>query len=79
MSNHEDVIKRVVSKTLHKDISDIDIHLIEDLNIDSLDAISFLFEIEQELDIEIPEEDIDVHELLQLRKLHDYVSKKIKK
>ena len=44
---------------------------------DSLDAISFLFEVEQEFDIKIPESDIDLFGLFHLKKLDDYIESKI--
>ena len=77
MNNREESIKKIVSSTLYKDIDDLDVHLMEDLNMDSLDAISFLFEVEIEFDIQIPEKDIDEHSLFHLKKLYDYVGTKL--
>ena len=44
---------------------------------DSLDAISFLFEVENEFNIKIPEEDIDKLDLFNLNNLYDYVSRQL--
>ena len=77
MNSREDSIKKIVFSTLYKDISNLNVHLIDDLNMDSLDAISFLFEVEQEFDIKIPESDIDLFGLFHLKKLDDYIESKI--
>ena len=77
MSNRDDSIKKIASETLHKDIANLNVHLIDDLNMDSLDAISFLFEVEREFDIKIPEDDIDKNGLFHLQALSDYVSSKL--
>ena len=53
-------------------------NLVEDLNFDSLDMISFLFEVQSMFDIKIPDEDIDAHKLFKLDNLCDYITKKIK-
>jgi len=78
MSNRDDSIRKIASETLHKDIANLNVHLIDDLNMDSLDAISFLFEVEREFDIKIPEDDIDQNRLFHLQALSDYVSSKLK-
>lgn len=48
----------------------------DDFNFDSLEVIKFLLELENELNVEIPEEDIDSFELMNLGKLNAYLSKK---
>jgi acyl carrier protein len=53
-------------------------NLRENFNFDSLEVIKFLLELENELNIEIPEEDIDAFELMNLGKLNAYLSNKIK-
>jgi acyl carrier protein len=53
-------------------------NLREDLGLDSLDIISFLFEVEKHFAIEIPEEDISEYELLELDKFIKYTEKKAK-
>lgn len=77
MNNREESIKKIVSSTLYKDIDDLDVHLMEDLNMDSLDAFSFLFEVELEFDIQIPEKDIDEHNLFHLKRLYEYLGTRL--
>ncbi|OHE76676.1 MAG: hypothetical protein A3F67_00930 [Verrucomicrobia bacterium RIFCSPHIGHO2_12_FULL_41_10] len=52
-------------------------NLRDDLNLDSLDIISFLFEIEIRAKIKIPEADIDSHQLFVLGNLRRYIERKI--
>ena len=54
-----------------------DLNLRSDLNLDSLDVIEFLFDIEAEMNIKIPEEDIDKHGLLVLGNLCSYILKQL--
>jgi acyl carrier protein len=77
MKNNKDILISIASSAAHKDVSSININIVDDLNMDSLDAISFLFEIEKEFDIKIPEEDIDELNLFNLSKLYDYISEKL--
>lgn len=76
MKNNKDILKSIASSAVHKDVKTLDTHIIDDLNMDSLDAISFLFEVENEFDIKIPEEDIDRLGLFNLNILHNYISEK---
>ena len=78
MKNSKDILKSIASSAAHKDVPDINVNLVDDLNMDSLDAISFLFEVENEFRVKIPESDIDQLGLFDLNKLHDYISKKNK-
>lgn len=55
----------------------VDSHLREAMNLDSLDVFSFLFEIEQQFDIKIPEEDLEEYQLLYLGNLATYINDKI--
>ncbi len=52
-------------------------NLREDFNLDSLEVIKFLLELENELNLEIPEEDIDSYGLMNLGKLNAYLNRKI--
>jgi len=52
------------------------LNLIEDLNFDSLDSISFLFEVQSKFDVKIPDEDIDTHKLYRIDNLCNYIEKK---
>ena len=49
------------------------LNLRSDLNLDSLDVIEFLFEVESQLNVKIPEEDIDARQLMILGNLVRYV------
>ena len=49
------------------------IDLFEDLNLDSLDAIGFFFEVEQEFEINIPDKDIETHKLSNIGNLYNYI------
>ena len=49
------------------------LNLTEDLNLDSLDVIGFLFEVEREFNIKISDEDIDVYKLFSIDNLYNYI------
>ena len=51
--------------------------LTKDLGMDSLDTISFFFEIEKAFDIKIPESDISENELFNIDKIIKYVKQRI--
>ena len=55
------------------------LNLVEDLNFDSLDLISFLFEVQSKFNVKIPDEDIDSYKLFRMDNLSDYIEKKINK
>ena len=74
MKNNKDTLMSIASSTSHKDISNLNVNIIDDLNMDSLDAISFLFEVENEFNIKIPEEDIDKLDLFNLNNLARHTS-----
>ena len=76
MKSNKDTLISIAASAAHKDVLDLNVNIIDDLNMDSLDAISFLFEVENEFRVKIPEEDIDQLELFNLNKLYDYISKK---
>lgn len=77
MKNSKDILKSIASSAAHKDVPDINVNLVDDLNMDSLDAISFLFEVENEFNIKISEENIDRLGLFDLNKLHNYISEEL--
>jgi acyl carrier protein len=52
------------------------LNLVEDLNFDSLDLISFLFEVQSKFDVKIPDEDIDTYKLFRIDNLCNYIEKK---
>ena len=51
----------VVAEMAHRDPSEItpDLHLVEDLNFDSLDLVELATELEEVFDLPIPDEDVD--------------------
>jgi len=52
-------------------------NLRNDLNLDSLDTISFFFEVEKALGIKISEKDIMENSLLNIERLIEFINKKI--
>lgn len=67
----------LILKEVNKTIEYCDeLHLREDLNLDSLEVIKFLFDVELQMNIEIPEEDIDQYELMKLGNLCRYIENK---
>lgn len=67
----------LILKEINKSIEYRDeLHLREDLNLDSLEVIKFLFDVELQMNIEIPEEDIDQYELMKLGNLCRYIENK---
>lgn len=54
-------IKRIIAEQLNvnEDIIQIETHLMKDLEADSLDAVEIIMAIEDEFDIEIPDEDAE--------------------
>lgn len=49
----------------------------KDINLDSLDTISFFFEVERAFGIKISEADITENGLLSIKRLIEYINKKI--
>ena len=52
------------------------LNLVEDLNFDSLDLISFLFEVQSKFDVKIPDEYIDTYKLFKIDNLCNYIERK---
>jgi len=54
-------VQKVISKTLSINIDDIkqDSHFFDNLNFDSLDAIEIVMSVEEEFDVEIPDDEVD--------------------
>jgi acyl carrier protein len=74
MKNNKDKLKLIASSASHQDVVDLNVNIVDDLNMDSLDVISFLFEVENEFNIKVPEEDVDKYELLNLNNFYNYIS-----
>lgn len=77
MENIEQTLISIASSQSHKDVSNLNTNIIDDLNMDSLDAIGFLFEVENRLDVKVPEEHIDEFDLFNLKNLSDYIFKRL--
>jgi len=75
--NNKDILISIASSASHKEVFDLNVNIIDDLNMDSLDAISFLFEVESKFNVKVPEEAIDEFGLLNLNQLYDYISKQV--
>lgn len=60
-SDLSEKVKELVSEQLGLDESEIkpDLHLLDDLGADSLDIVELIMAIEEEFDIEIPDEDAE--------------------
>ena len=50
-----------------------EMHMIEDLGLDSLDMMTILFQVEQHFDLKIPEPDIDEKNLAMIGNMAEYV------
>ncbi len=70
----EKIIK-IVSEQLDIDAETIsaDTNLIEDLGVDSLDIVEMFMEVQDEFDVEIPDEDVD--SIKTLGDMADYIAK----
>ena len=76
-----DIIKNKIETILKKinpsfEYSD-NLNLRSDLKLDSLDVIEFLFEVESQLNVKIPEENIDEKQLMILGNVFKYVEEKL--
>lgn len=74
-------IRKMLSDITSKDISVPDnelenTHIMEDMNLDSLDVINFLFRMEEKTSVKIPEEDIDTENLMIVGNLVSYLKKR---
>ena len=54
-----------------------DFNLRNDLDLDSLDTMSFLFEVEKAFNIKIPEPDVSANELFNINMLIKYIEQRI--
>ena len=59
----EDTVKKIVSDQLGKSVDEIqsDSSFVDDLGADSLNIVEVVMGIEQEFDIEIPDDDAETH------------------
>lgn len=70
-----DRIIRIVSQVMAIDTATLELNIIDDLNADSLDQIELVMAIEDEFDIEIPDEDAE--NMKTIEDIRNYVSDKL--
>lgn len=73
MSKIDERVKKVISEQLGVDLSKVvpEASFVEDLGADSLDTVELVMALEEECDIEIPDE--DSHQILTVQDTIDYV------
>ena len=49
MKNNKDTLMSIASSTSHKDISNLNVNIIDDLNMDSLDELAFYLKLRMNL------------------------------
>ena len=79
MTDTFDRIKKIITEILDIDESKITLEssFAEDLNIDSLDNVEFIMALEEQFEIEIPDEDAE--KILTIKNAVDYVNEKLSK
>lgn len=79
MTDTFDRIKKVVAEILDIDENKInqDTSFADDLNIDSLDSVEFIMALEEQFEIEIPDEDAE--KILTVKDAVEYVNEKLSK
>ena len=72
----EDKVKKLIAEKLDVDISDVvpEASLIDDLGADSLAIVELIMTMEEEFDIEVPDEDAE--KLTTVQKAIDYIIEK---
>jgi len=71
--DYEAAVKKVVSEHLGIDYDGVKGNLIDDMGADSLDLVEMVMMLEEEFDIEIPDEEAE--KLMTVEQIVDYVSK----
>ena len=73
MSSHEDKVKEIIVEQLGVDASEVTIEakFIEDLGADSLDTVELVMVLEEEFDIEIPDDEAE--KLITVGSAVDYI------
>jgi len=70
-------IESVKDKKLDFEVEELSSkHLINDLEMDSLDIINMLFQIEENEQVNISEEEMESHSLFDFKNLADYIRKR---
>ncbi len=70
----EDRVKKIISEKLSVDISEIvpDASFVDDLGADSLDLVELIMSMEEEFDIDIPDEDAE--NITKVKDAIDYIN-----
>ena len=71
----EDKIKKIIAEKLSVDLDEIvpEASFVDDLGADSLDLVELIMSMEEEFDVEIPDEDAE--KLVTVKDAMDYVNK----
>ena len=72
MSKKTKIIK-ILQEHFNTEIDNTDLSLIDDIGADSLDVVEIVMQIEEEFDIEIPDEEVE--KLTTVQEIIDYVEK----
>ena len=72
MSKKTNVIK-ILEEHFNTKIENTDISLVDDIGADSLDVVEVVMQIEEEFDIEIPDDEVE--KLITVQEIIDYVEK----
>ena len=77
-SNVENKIKRIISEQLGISEEEIqgESNFVEDLGADSLDIVELIMAMEEEFEMEIPDEDAE--KLLRVQDVIEYINKRVK-
>ena len=72
----EDKVKKIIAEKLNVDISDVvpEATLIDDLGADSLAIVELIMTMEEEFDIEVPDEDVE--KLATVKDANAYIKEK---
>lgn len=78
MQNLEDRIREVIAQEVNISIGEIkpQVSFVNDLGIDSLDIIDIIMALEEEFNVEIPEEDVD--QMVKVKDLVEYIAHRLK-
>ena len=73
----EDKIKKIIAEKLSVDLEEIvpEASFVDDLGADSLDLVELIMSMEEEFDVEIPDEDAE--KLVTVKDALDYVNKHV--
>ncbi len=77
--NLEERVKKIIIEQLAVDMSEVnsDAKFVQDLGADSLDTVELVMALEEEFDIEIPDEDAE--KIQKVQQAVDYITNKVAK